>query len=120
MAVRNPTQWSPPSGEGYISQSTGAFLTTQSGITLETQSGIDLIISEDTYQPKFDTSWTLSTKETTSWRPPSGEGYVITEGNLQLVTNGGDSLVTNSGDNLVTNPTYDTNKNPTDWTESGT
>lgn len=120
MVVRNPTQWSPPSGEGYISESSETNLLTQSSVDILTQDSQTILINPQSYQPKFDTSWTLSTKETTSWRPPSGEGYVITESNLQLVTNTGDYLVTNLGDNLVTNPTYDIPKNPTEWTESGT
>jgi hypothetical protein len=119
MAVKNPSLWTPPSGEGYIIPSTGDPITTQSGVDILTQSKEELIINPNTYSPKYPGAWTLTTKETTSWTPASGAGYVVNIGNENLETNSDELLITNSGNFLVTNPTYNIPKNPSQWTYTG-
>lgn len=61
----------------------------------------------------------MPVKNPTSWRPPSGQGYIITEGLLDFQDNSGNLLVTNSLDNIVTTPTYAIGKYATAWTASG-
>lgn len=61
----------------------------------------------------------LAIKTPTAWQPPSGTGYVITIGLLNIQDNLGNLLQDNLGNLLVTNPTYDIPKNSTLWTGSG-
>lgn len=119
MPVKNPTQWAPPSGRGYITSSSDVALKTQSGVDLLTQDGETITINPTIYQPEFATSWSATTRNRTGWVPKSGTGYVINAGTQYLVTNAGDFLVTNDGDYLVTTPTYDVPKYATQWTATG-
>lgn len=117
--IKNDTSWTPPSGEGYVTASTTDSIATQASSDITTQSGLTLIIEDESYQPKYATSWTESSKNDTHWLPPSGSGYVVNAGAYDLTTNLSDFIVTNSGDNIVTTPTYDINKYPTLWELSG-
>ena len=119
MAVKNLTQWAPPSGTGFISASTGAAITTQSLLNLTTQSGTNLTLSADVFKPRYATSWTKATKGKTSWNTSSGTGYVITVATKNIVTNAGLFLVDNSGNFIVTTTTYNVPRNLTQWTLSG-
>jgi hypothetical protein len=58
-------------------------------------------------------------KNLTGWQPPSGTGYVITQGLLNIQDNLGNLIQDNLGNLLVTNPTYTIPKNATAWTGSG-
>jgi len=60
-----------------------------------------------------------SVKNVTAWTPPSGQGYVVQQGTLNLTTNSGNQLTTNSGNSLVTSTTYNIGKFVTAWTQSG-
>lgn len=118
MAVKTPTQWSPPSGIGYINPSSGALIVSQSGISITSQSGVSLIVNSEVYQPEFLTSWTLTPKNRSNWQPGSGQGYLVNVGNENFVTNNGLFLTDNLGNQVVTTPTYDIGKYATKWTES--
>lgn len=119
MAVRNPTQWMAPSGTGTFAQSGQPDITTLSGALLTTLSGTLLITEPYTYKPKFDTSWSGTTKSNTSWQPNLGVGYVVSVGTETFTDNLGNFLVTNAGSNIVTTPTYTTGKNATSWSATG-
>lgn len=119
MAVRNPTVWTPPSGTGFETPSTGADISSQAGVTISTQADVDIQIESGTYTPRYKAAWTNSSKSLDQWTPGSGAGFVVTVGNKLFVTNSGNFLVTNSGNQLVTNPTYNTPKNPSQWALSG-
>lgn len=119
MAVRTPTQWQAPSGTGYVTPSTLADLSTQSGVTLSTQAGVNININPNVYKPKYYDAWIKSGRNTTSWTPPSGTGYVVQQANLLFTDNSGIFIVTNTGNNLVTNTTYNKAKADTLWTATG-
>jgi hypothetical protein len=119
VSVRQPTQWQAPSGTGYFNANGGVNLTTLSGSNLTTLSLVQLTTDALTYSPKYASSWTVSTRNKTSWTPPSGSGYVVQQGTLDLVTNSGAYLVDNLSNNLVTNTTYNKGKFATQWTAVG-
>lgn len=119
MAVRNVTQWQAPSGTGYFSGSGGLSITTLSGSTLTTLSGSTLTTDSEVYSPKYNTTWTYTTKNKSNWNPASGAGYVIATGALNLITNLSQYLITNSGNFIVTNDQYVVPKYQTAWTETG-
>lgn len=113
------TKWYPLGGKGYITSSDSGDITTLSGIPLVTLSGVNLIVNVNIYTPKATTTWTKTAKNTTSWRPLGGNGYIATQGTLLFTDNLGNFIVDNSGNNIVTTPTYVTPKNVTIWTASG-
>lgn len=119
MAVKNPTQWQAPSGTGYFNNTGGKNITTLAGANLTTLALVQLTTDVEVYQPKFASTWTLTSKNKSQWTPGSGAGYVLTVGNELFVTNSGSFLITNSSNNIVTNPTYNTPKNASVWTPSG-
>lgn len=60
-----------------------------------------------------------SVKNPTQWQPPSGSGYVVNIGVLNLVDNSGNFLVDNSQNPIVTTPTYAIPQFDTTWVETG-
>jgi len=64
---------------------------------------------------------TVPIKTPTSWRPPSGQGSVVTVGNLPLVANTLLPLVDNTASHLPIQitPSYVAPKNATTWTPVG-
>lgn len=57
-AVKNPTQWLPPSGSGYIVTVGTEFITTNAGVFLTDNLG-DFLVTTPTYDvEKFATQWT--------------------------------------------------------------
>lgn len=144
MAVKNPTQWGAPEGNGYVNQAGNHLalgtpapskITTQSGVDILTQGGEDLLINPNTFTFKSTTSWTKESKADSQWIPKGGYGYVYSNLNYQaagqegvpvipgikpITDNLGNFLVDNSGNNLVTNDTIVIiGKFLTQWTESG-
>jgi hypothetical protein len=113
--MKNLTNWSPPSGKGYVKTSTGS-ITTQSGLELLTQSGVGLLINPEVYTPEAPTSWSATSKEETSWTPPSGEGYIESSGDLSIKTQSGLELLTQSLFPLTMNPNVYKSKFPAGWT----
>ncbi len=63
---------------------------------------------------------TTPVRNATQWFPPSGKGFVSTQGTLFFTDNSGNFLVTNTALDIVTTPTYVIPKIPTKWTVVGT
>jgi len=60
MAVKNPTQWQPPSGNGYVVNVGTEFLVTNLGDFLVDNSGNFLVTTETYAVPKYPTTWTVT------------------------------------------------------------
>jgi hypothetical protein len=58
-------------------------------------------------------------KNATQWINPSGTGYILNLGNLNIVTNSGKTLITNTLKYIVTNTVQSIGKYATAWTGSG-
>ena len=58
-------------------------------------------------------------KNPAQWTPPSGTGFVLSQGNLLLIDNTGKFLIDNLANKIVTTPTYNVPRYPTTWTGSG-
>jgi hypothetical protein len=58
-------------------------------------------------------------KNPTSWRPPSGQGFVLTPGAAFVVDKSGNFIVDKSGNFIMTTPSYTTPKQTTTWTQVG-
>lgn len=115
MPVRNQTQWAAPSGTGFVTPSDSDDITTQAGTVITTEALDDIIINPETWQPKYQTDWTLADKEDTIWQDQT----VVTVGAENLSTNLSELLTDNLGNYIVTTTTYDTPKSQTVWTASG-
>lgn len=59
-AVKNPTQWRPPNGSGYVITTGNNFLITNSSNFLVTNSGNFLITTPTYVVPKYKTAWTAT------------------------------------------------------------
>lgn len=60
MPVKNPTQWRPPSGKGYVVDSGSSYLITNLSEFLVTNGGDNLVINDTYVVPKYATAWTAS------------------------------------------------------------
>lgn len=57
MAVKNPTQWQPPTGKGFVITAGTKFLVTNSGSFLVTNAGDNLVTTPTYDVPKYPTTW---------------------------------------------------------------
>lgn len=60
MPVKNPTQWQPPSGTGYVVTTGTNFLVTNLGDFLTDNLGNFLVTTPTYTVPKYPTVWTAS------------------------------------------------------------
>lgn len=58
MAVKNPTQWQPPSGSGYVITVGTNFIVTNLFNFLVTNTGNFLVTTPTYAVPKYATQWT--------------------------------------------------------------
>lgn len=115
MAVRNTTQWTPPSGTGYVVTIGNEDLVTNSGLFITDNLG-NFIVTTPTYDiPKYKTSWTQSSKNDTGWTNKTA----TVSTSYTLADSSSNSLVDASGNTLVDNGEVLSGKSPTVWTLSG-
>jgi hypothetical protein len=120
--IKNPTAWRPPSGQGSVVEIGNLPLVANTLLPLvdNTASHLPIDTTPSYTLPKNPTSWiNEDVKNPTAWRPPSGQGSVITVGLQSFIDNLGNFLTDNLGNFIVTTPTYDAPKNPTAWTQVG-
>lgn len=60
MAVKNATQWTPPSGDGYVVSTGANQLVTNAGDSLITNAGDSLVTSDIYTTPRNPTAWTAT------------------------------------------------------------
>jgi hypothetical protein len=115
MAVRNPTQWTPPSGAGYVVTIGNENLVTNSGSFLVDNLGKFLVTNTTNVTGKYTSAWTKTQKGKTNWI-----NQTVTVGVLDnVVDQSGNFVIDQSGNFVVDSGTLTSGKNDTQWTASG-
>jgi hypothetical protein len=115
VAVKNPTQWTPQSGSGYVVTVGNENLVTNSGSFLVDNLGNFLITTPTNVVGKYSTAWTNTSKNDTNW-----VGSYVTVGAINnVVDQSGNFLVDQSLNFVVDAGVTVTPKNATTWTASG-
>jgi hypothetical protein len=115
VVVKNPTAWTPPSGAGYVQNVGAENIVTNLGAFLTDNLGNFLVTTPVTVVPKFPATWTLTSKNDTSWL-----GRTVTTSTASyIVDSTGVFLVDASGNNVVDTGESLSGKSVTTWTASG-
>jgi hypothetical protein len=60
MAVKNPTQWRPGSGHGFVVATGSLSIVTKAGLKVVTKAGLRVVQNPTQVIPKYPTVWTAS------------------------------------------------------------
>lgn len=60
MAIKNPTQWRPSSGHGFVIPTGSLSIVTKAGLLIVTKAGLSVVENATQVIPKYATVWTPS------------------------------------------------------------
>lgn len=60
MPVKNPTQWRPGSGHGFVVPTGSLTIVTKSGLSVVNKAGLKVVQNPTQVVPKYPTLWTAS------------------------------------------------------------
>lgn len=60
MAVKNPTQWRPESGKGFVIPTGSLEIVNRAGLIVVNKAGLFVVQNPTQVIPKFPTVWTVS------------------------------------------------------------